>query len=474
VALLLAPALACGDEAPRAGADGRPLSEQSAPAREAGAAALVPGGAAAESVGSAVAAEAEELVMAETPPAPVPEGPTPYYAVQLGSYTDAAAAARTAAALTDSGWNPVVHPVTEGRIPRWQLYVAVARDSVLPEFVAAGVRIAGAEALVVRETFTGREVGAALLGYEALPVVPVPRLTSKTRWMLSPDSMALLAVEDGAGARGEARPDGVVYANERLDCYARFDSVWDVAPAPDWRRLAYGHVGPLPSGDPTPVASADGAPPTLVGALPDEDEGVVEPRRREVLEKTRPMLVTLPQRGRIALGRGLPTLTRAPLRVGGGWRVAWSRDGQTVYSATVPHVVRDDAAGRSWNALPEGGPARQLSSEEAARIPDADWVKGPTLDPSLPVVLTRRASPAARGRITSVGGWIRVTGRGRRGQILGPGVLLAATRAGNFVLALAPQVNALRDAPTAQLVVYATGSRRRSGPRICGMAETPG
>ena len=89
------------------------------------------------------------------------------------------------------------------------------------------------------------------------------------------------------------------------------------------------------------------------------------------------------------------------------------------------------------------------------------------------MALRRRAPPAARGRITSVGGWIRVAGSGRRGRILGPGVLLAATRNGNFVLALAPQVNALRDAPTAQLVVYATGARRRDGPRGCGVDDGP-
>jgi hypothetical protein len=473
VVLSLFVAAACGGD--RSG--DRPLAERSALAREA----AVAGVAAAPVPAAPVAAAAilepnEEYATAEAPPLVPPTGATPYYAVQLGLYSDSAALSRTARALTDSGWSPVVHEVTQGRAVRWRLYVAVARDSVLPEFVAAGVRVAGAAALVVRDTFTGRELGGALIDYQALPVVRTPTLTATTRWMLSPDSAALLAVEDGAGARGEARPDGVVFANERLDCYARFEDAWDVSPAPDWRRLAYGYVARPAASDSAVIASADGEP-QLVGALPADEGAIGEPARRDLVARTRTAMITLPRRGRVWFGRGQPTLLRTDLPVRGGWRVRWSSDGRVVYSGSVPRTIRDDAAAREWTAVPDTGLVESLSTDEARRLPDANWKTGPTLDPSLPVLLTGRAAPAARGRITSVGGWIRVTTgrwRGRRGRILGPGVLLAATRDGNFVLALAPQVGARRDAPTAQLVVYATGSGRRTGSRECGVADAPG
>jgi hypothetical protein len=372
----------------------------------------------------------------------------------------------------------VVRAVTEGEVGRWRLYIGVATDSVLPEFVAAGIRVAGAEALVVRDSIPRGQLRGALLGYQAVPLLPSPKLlSSRTRWMLSPDSTALLAVEDDAGEQGEARPDGAVFATERLDCYARFDSVWDVAPSPDWRRLVYGQLRASPPDDTSAFTPSVGpvaldSAPRLVGALPaDFEVAGAELERGELAALTRPVVVTVPQRSRIRLGLGSPALSRTVLPFTGGWRVAWARDGRTVLAGAVPRVVDDDEQPGSWSALPDTGAAYALTTDDAGKITETRWVTGPTIDPRLPVRLTGKAPPAARGRITSTGGWIRVAGRGRRGRILGPGVLLAATRDGDFVLALAPQVNALRDAPTAQLVVYAAGSGGRGGSSSCRIAD---
>ena len=166
-------------------------------------------------------------------------------------------------------------------------------------------------------------------------------------------------------------------------------------------------------------------------------------------------------------GGGMGLRTR-PVPMLGGWRVRWTADGETLVVGGNPETPRDDAAPGAWTAVSDTGGARTLSDGEVDALAANRWATGPTLDPSLPVILTRGRPPAAGGVVTSAGGWIRVADANGRRRIVGPGVPLAVTRSGTFVLALAPQPATLRDAPTAQLVVYAArAGRSTAAPGLC-------
>jgi hypothetical protein len=66
-------------------------------------------------------------------------------------------------------------------------------------------------------------------------------------------------------------------------------------------------------------------------------------------------------------------------------------------------------------------------------------VDGPTIDVSVTPPATVPALSVDGGRVESGGGWVRVVGAGPdSSRRIGPGVALAATRSGRFIVALAP------------------------------------
>jgi hypothetical protein len=85
-----------------------------------------------------------------------------------------------------------------------------------------------------------------------------------------------------------------------------------------------------------------------------------------------------------------------------------------------------------------------------SKLVPPDWRLGPALDVSVPIDLQSERSLRLEGaRITSSAGWIR-----RDGQVVGPGVALAATRDGLFIAALAPRVDAKDYESPLEPVVY--------------------
>ncbi|HVE79284.1 MAG TPA: hypothetical protein VNA89_10505 [Gemmatimonadaceae bacterium] len=403
------------------------------------------------------------------------------WAVQLGTYSDSARALRTARALADSGWNPVVHPVVAGEARFWRVYVALAADSVLPEFVAAGIRVVGREALVVQDTLPTAQLAGVPAVSQAVPVIRFgERMTARTRWALSPDSTALIAVQDPMGEGNEATPNGAVFASERVNCYAVLDSVWDVAPSPAWDRLAIGRAYGITTPGGAPPGAMERALAEQLRVSEDTLRSAAFPMGREPIRRgfVRPVVLDLPGRAGWRPFGGGPALRTRTVPMLGGWRLRWTDDG-TLAVGSNPPLPKDNSPARGWAAVSDTGGPRALSEGEVDALEDAlertGWASGPRLDPSLPVILTRGRPPSAEGRVTSAGGWIRVAdARGRR-RIIGPGVPLAVTRTGSFVLALAPQPATLRDAPTAQLVVYAArAGDAPSVPGACRMVDVPG
>src|SRR6476469_2304620 len=64
-------------------------------------------------------------------------------------------------------------------------------------------------------------------------------LRSQIRWVMPPDSSAILVVVDPVGIENDAIPNAFFFGSETRNFQARMDSVWDVAPSPDWQSLAF-------------------------------------------------------------------------------------------------------------------------------------------------------------------------------------------------------------------------------------------
>jgi hypothetical protein len=292
-------------------------------------------------------------------------------------------------------------------------------------------------------------------------------MRATVRWMLSPDRRDILVVEDPVSVEAEALPDGFLYASERTGEVLQLDHVWDVAPSPDWTRLAFGRAYLLRAGE------RDSMPPEewrrLEGAMP-EDVGARDSRtlRRQLQAHA------FPASGMsLMLGLGLAQVAwvdtlRSRHHLGSthsfhGWRVRWTPSGDTLAVGAEPRAVQDDAAPSRWVLVRPrmwaiytdtlGGTS---DSSGFARVV---WTEGPTMELASPVDLSSSRELAIDGgSVDARNGSIRVTTRGTDGRpavrVVGPGVPLAATRSGRFVVALVPRADAKGHEMRARPVVY--------------------
>jgi hypothetical protein len=67
-------------------------------------------------------------------------------------------------------------------------------------------------------------------------------MRATVRWVLSPARRSIVVVEDPVSVEADALPDGFLYGSEATGAIVQMDSVWDVAPSPDWTRIAYGRA----------------------------------------------------------------------------------------------------------------------------------------------------------------------------------------------------------------------------------------
>lgn len=305
-----------------------------------------------------------------------------------------------------------------------------------------------------RPPYEPAKVGAA--------VFEVNRLTrgmaARTRWALSPDSSAMLVVEDPFGVEAEPVPDGVLFASERTGRTWRMDSVWSAAPSPDWTRVAVGRAVIIRGGeaqriDPAGWSAAAHALAGIAGPSPSLSADslrayAVPASGMSVAEGSAATFVADVDRD----------VAQAPLRVvaPGGWRIRWSCDGADLLIGRAPKAARDDAPGESEVRV--SASARPIGSQVAAVAPR--WMTGPSLEIGTPTPSAGAARLLLRGRI--------VEGKGGRVLVadgatvtattawrdVGPGIPLAATRGGRFILSVAPRTTAAPYESPDHLVVY--------------------
>lgn len=289
-------------------------------------------------------------------------------------------------------------------------------------------------------------------------------MASVTRWALSSDRKNIIAVVDPAGVEAEPVPNGFFVGMERNGFQVQVDSVWDVSPAPDWSAIAYGRAYNLSHGESPLIpdsmwvrlARETGVDTASLRAASFPSSGMSYSRA-----VSRPAIINVPRDPRSA---GAADSARPRMfTVGPGWRVRWTNDGAILAVGSTPQRVQDNEPSISWAALDPKTGALHGSLPAGARLVAPAWKNGPTIDISVPVDMnaapnlevgagpTAMIIESARGIITmrpvaSTGGAQPIT--------IGPGIALAATATGRFILALAPRQKAGQYDHPVELVVY--------------------
>jgi hypothetical protein len=328
-----------------------------------------------------------------------------------------------------------------------------------------------ADSTAVSPASGGRTASSQVAGVEAIPVNRGTHgMRATVRWVLSPDRRSIVVVEDPVSVEADALPDGFLYGSEATGAIVQMDSVWDVAPSPDWTRIAYGRAFVARAGEGDTVPETEWV--RLEARLP-EDVAMRDSRSlRRVLQAH-----AFPASGMVAmLGLGLaqviwldklgagrnPTAT-GPTHSLNGWRVRWTRGGDTLAVGAAPRAVQDDAPPTRWTLVRPrlwavfsdtlGG------TTDSSSFAPVGWVVGPTM-----VLGTRPDRTAGRpiaidrGTIEWRDGTIRITRRGVDGRqharVVGPGFPLAATASGRFIVAIVPHVGGPPSGMQAQTIVY--------------------
>jgi len=294
-------------------------------------------------------------------------------------------------------------------------------------------------------------------------------MASRVKWILSPDSSGLIAMVDPAGVENEAIPNGFFYGSESRNFQARMDSVWDVAPSPDWGTIAFSRAYVL---NPREL---DSIPPAMwqeVARRTGMDTATV--RTGSFASSGMSMARAIAQPGTISV----PADTRAtgasddaaprmyPIAL--GWRLRWTPDGTTIALGNSPARVQDDEPSETWASLDPKTGAFHGTLPANARLVLPRWTDGPVLDISTPVDM-QAARPirvtsgnrsfvieSSRGVITA-----RETTPGvdstSRTFTIGSGKALVATKGGRYILALAPRATAVAHEVPVEAVVYVVG-----------------
>lgn len=294
-------------------------------------------------------------------------------------------------------------------------------------------------------------------------------MTSRVKWMFSPDSSAVLVMVDPVGVENEAVPNGFFYGSEGRNFHTRMDDVWDVAPSPDWQTIAFSRAHVLNGREsdtiPAPMwidlARRTGIDTATLRNGSFASSGMSLAR---AIAQPGTILVPADSRASGASDAAAPRMYPIPR----GWRVRWTTDGTTIALGANPARVQDDEPSESWAALDPKTGAFHGTLAAGSKLVAPNWVLGPVLDISVPADM--QAAPAisvasavrtfaiesSRGVITA-----RETTVGASAAAtpfaIGSGKALAATKGGRYILALAPRANAVAHEVPVEAVVYVVG-----------------
>ena len=288
-------------------------------------------------------------------------------------------------------------------------------------------------------------------------------MAERVLWAFSLDRKAVLVVADPGGVENEPVPNGFFFGDETRGFQVQMDSVWDVAPSPDWKWIGFGRAYTVVAGGGTGTdlltdvsrrTSIDTA--TLrAGSFPASGMSM----GRAVSQAG---LIHIPEnpRAQAAADSAVPKL----FPVARGWRVRWTTDGSTLALGNNPARALDNEPSQTWSALDPVTGALHGTLPGNAKLADVKFTMGPTLDRSVPFDMTQALPiPIQRGMqtftIQTNRGVITIAdppGVGSTGaeRVVGAGVALAATAGGRYIIALAPKASPDPSGMPYEAVVY--------------------
>lgn len=382
---------------------------------------------------------------ADSAAAAVPPGST----LRVATPQDSATAEALSDSLTREGWEASVGPRGTDSAT-WPVFVSVPGDGALSGLVGFALRREGLAGDVIPPRPSRRTLAVRATRVNG----GTHGMSAHVRWVLSPDRRSFLVVEDPTAVENEPLPNGFAMATEGAPLIQR-DSVWDVAPSPDWRQVAYARAYTTAAGD------TDTLPPSewhrLAGRV-----GLLESLVRKNAFPTSGMVVAYGAARPYVVDATSPaagdTASDVALPIAEGWRLAWTAGGARLAIGAPPELISDDGIASRWRLVdPATGAPRGEAQPDA--LVTLRWTEGPILDVSTPIDMQqRRAFRLVNGDVESEGGWIRVFARDdsrlRAPRIVGPGVALTTTATGEFIVAIAPDPNAKSYEPPNHLVVY--------------------
>ncbi|MEP6858089.1 MAG: hypothetical protein ABI994_06855 [Gemmatimonadales bacterium] len=304
----------------------------------------------------------------------------------------------------------------------------------------------------------------------ATPVVtvtPVNRgthgMAERVLWTFSPDKKAVLVVADPGGVENEPVPNGFFFGDEARGFQTQMDSVWDVAPSPDWKWLGFGRAY------------------SVVGGAGTGTDQLTDVSRRTSIDTATLRAGSFPSSGmsmsRAVAQAGVVHIPADPRQlaagdsaaprlfpVARGWRVRWTTDGTTLALGNNPARATDTEPSQTWAALDPITGALHGTLPANVNLAEVKMTGGPTLDRSLPIDMTQ--SPPIQIRrgtqtftILSSRGVITIADPPRVGstgaqRVVGAGIALAATAGGRYIIALAPRSTPDPSGSSVEPVVY--------------------
>jgi len=302
-------------------------------------------------------------------------------------------------------------------------------------------------------------------------VTPVNRGTHGTRellrWVFSPDRKAVLVVADPVAVEAEPVPNGFFFGDETRAFQVQMDSVWDVAPSPDWKWLGFGRAYKVLGGAGTgtdlltDVARRTSIDTATLRAASFAASGMSESR---AIAQAGVIHIPDNPRQQAASDSAAPRLFPVAL----GWRVRWTADGSTLALGHNPGAAYDTASSQTWAALDPTTGQLHSSLPANTKLTEVKFTDGPTLDLSLVADVSQgRSIPIQHGdktyTIESRRGVITIAeppGGGPTGgttgaeRVVGAGVALAATANGRYIIALAPRTRPQPNEIAIEPVVY--------------------
>jgi hypothetical protein len=258
-------------------------------------------------------------------------------------------------------------------------------------------------------------------------------------------------------------PNAFFFGDESRGFQTQMDSVWDVAPSPDWKWIGFGRAYSVVGGDGTGTDQL-----AEVSRRTSIDSATL--RAGSFASSGMSMSRAVAQAGVIHIPENLRDSAAADsaspklFPVARGWRVRWTADGSTLALGNAPSRAVDNEPSQTWSALDPLTGALHGTLPANSKLADVKFTEGPTIDRSLPIALTQSPSiRIQRGKdvytIQSVRGVITILGPPEVGstgaqRVVGAGMALAATAGGRYIIALAPRSTPDPNGSTVEPVVY--------------------